>query len=77
MDLTERREKMGTIVKANSLRNRGLPDSSIRQMCHMVGSPFFQKVAGGTWWVDESKLDKWLDRLAGYKEEKHETYQFD
>ena len=56
------------IIKANQLRNRGLPESSIRQLCHMEGSPFFQKKAGGTWWVDEVKFDKFLDKLAARKE---------
>lgn len=56
------------IVKANTLRERGLPDSSIRQLCHMEGSPFFQKKPGGTWWYDEAKFDKFLDKLAERKE---------
>ena len=56
------------IIKANKLRDRGLPDSSIRQLCHMEGRPFFQKQAKGTWWVDSEKFDKFLDELAERKE---------
>ena len=59
---------MGNIIKANSLKARGLPSSKIRQLCHMQGSPFFQTVENGTWWVDETKLDKFLDKLAERKE---------
>lgn len=58
------------IIKANKLRDRGLPESSIRQLCHMEGSPFFQKKPGGTWWVSEEKFEKFLDKLA----ERKETY---
>lgn len=56
------------IIKANKLRDRGLPSSKIRQLCHMQGSPFFQTAEGGTWYVDEVKLDKFLDKLAARKE---------
>ena len=55
-------------IKANQLRDRGFPESSIRQMCHMEGSPFFQKVKGGTWWCDSQKFDRWIDVLAKKKE---------
>ena len=58
------------IIKANKLRDRGLPSSKIRQLCHMQGSPFFQTTEGGTWYVDTEKFDKFLDRLA----ERKETY---
>lgn len=56
------------IIKAIKLRDRGLPDSSIRQLCHMEGSPFFQKKPKGTWWCDTDKFDKFLDELAERKE---------
>lgn len=56
------------IIKANKLRDRGLPASKIRQFCHMVGSPFFQTKTNGTWYVDEIKFDKFLDKLAADKE---------
>jgi hypothetical protein len=56
------------IVKANTLRERGLPDSKIRQLCHMQGSPFFQTSKKGTWWVETNKLDRWFDELAKKKE---------
>lgn len=59
---------MGNIIKANSLKARGLPYSKIRQLCHMQGSPFFQTAEGGTWYCDEAKLDKFLDKLAERKE---------
>lgn len=59
---------MDNIIKANALKERGFPYSTIRQFCHMKGSPFFQKREGGTWWVDEKKLDKFLDKLAERKE---------
>jgi hypothetical protein len=59
---------MGQIIKAISLKERGLPESSIRQLCHMEGSPFFQKKSKGTWWCDEAKLDRFLDKLAQRKE---------
>jgi hypothetical protein len=55
------------IIKANKLREQGLPASKIRQMCHMKGSPFFQLSKGGTWWCDENKLERWLDELARQK----------
>ena len=58
------------IIKANKLRERGLPSSKIRQLCHMQGSPFFQTAQNGTWYVSEEKLDKFLDKLA----ERKETY---
>ena len=58
------------IIKANKLRDRGLPSSIIRQLCRMQGSPFFQTAEGGTWYVDTEKFDKFLDRLA----ERKETY---
>ena len=56
------------IIKANTLRERGLPASKIKQLCHMQGSPFFQTGKKGTWWVQEEKLDKFLDKLAANKE---------
>ena len=56
------------IVKANTLRERGLPSSKIRQLCHMEGSPFFQTGKNGTWWVQTEKLEKFLDKLAAMKE---------
>ena len=56
------------IIKANKLRDRGLPESKIRQFCHMQGSPFFQTGKNGTWYVDEIKFDKFLDKLAMEKE---------
>lgn len=56
------------IIKANELRNRGLPSSKIRQLCHMQGSPFFQSGKGGTWWCDTEKFDRFLDKLAARKE---------
>ena len=56
------------IIKANKLRDRGLPLSKIRQLCHMQGSPCFQTAKNGTWYCDEAKLDKFLDRLAERKE---------
>lgn len=59
---------MGKIIKANSLTSRGLEPSTIRRYCHMKGSPFFQEKNGGTWRVDESKFDRWLDELAQRKE---------
>lgn len=55
------------IIKANKLKDRGLPSSFIRQICHMEGSPFFQKKPKGTWWCDEAKFDKFLDKLAARK----------
>ena len=56
------------IIKANTLRERGLPASKIKQLCHMQGSPFFQTGKKGTWWVQEEKLDKFLDKLEANKE---------
>lgn len=56
------------IIKANKLRDRGLPESKIKQLCHMEGSPFFQVKEKGTWYVDEIKFDKFLDKLAAMKE---------
>lgn len=56
------------IIKANKLRDRGLPYSKIRQFCHMKGSPFFQAIEGGTWYVDSDKFDKFLDQLSKKKE---------
>ena len=58
------------IIKANKLTERGLPSSKIRQLCHMQGSPFFQTAKNGTWYCDEAKFDKFLDKLA----ERKETY---
>ena len=59
---------MGNIVKANTLTSRGFEMSFIRRLCHMQGSPFFQLKPGGTWRVQEDKLDKFLDKLAERKE---------
>ena len=56
------------IIRATKLKERGLPASKIRQFCHMQGSPFFQTTAKGSWYVDEDKFDKWLDKLAAQKE---------
>ena len=56
------------IIKANKLKERGLPYSKIRQLCRMQGSPFFQIAEGGTWYVDTDKFDKFLDKLAARKE---------
>ena len=56
------------IVKANTLRERGLPDSKIRQFCHMEGSPFFQTSKKGTWYFDTDRFEKFLDKLAKEKE---------
>jgi hypothetical protein len=56
------------IIKANKLRERGLPASKIRQFCHMQGSPFFQSCKGGTWWCETEKFDKFLDKLAKEKD---------
>ena len=56
------------IIKAKDLRERGLPDSKIRQFCHMSGSPFFQTGKCGTWWVETKKFDAWLDELSRRKE---------
>ena len=58
---------MGNIIKANSLTARGFEPSFIRALCHMEGSPFFQKKKGATWRVDEDKLDRFLDKLAQEK----------
>lgn len=55
-------------VKAKTLTEKGFPASTIRQFCHMEGSPFFQKAPGGTWWCSEEKFDKWVDKLARNKE---------
>lgn len=55
------------LIKANELRDRGFPSSKIRQLCHMQGSPFFQTAESGTWYVDEAKLEKFLDKLAERK----------
>ena len=55
-------------IKANKLRELGLPASKIRQLCHMYGSPFYQVAEKGTWWVDEDKLDRFLDKLAKEKD---------
>ena len=59
---------MGQIVKANTLTSIGLEPSTIRRYCHMKGSPFYQEKNGGTWRVDLSKFDAWLDELAQRKE---------
>ena len=56
------------IVKANTLRERGLPDSKIRQFCHMQGSPFFQTHKNGTWYYETDRFEKFLDKLAKEKE---------
>lgn len=56
------------ILKANTLKERGLPESSIRQFCHMEGSPFFQKKPGGTWWYETERFEKFLDKLAKEKD---------
>lgn len=56
------------IIKANKLREQGLPASKIRQLCHMEGSPFFQAMRGGTWYVDFDKFNRFLDKLAARKE---------
>ena len=56
------------ILKANTLKERGLPESSIRQFCHMKGSPFFQKKPGGTWWYETERFEKFLDKLAKEKD---------
>ena len=58
---------MGNIIKATRLTEKGYPYSLVRELCHMEGSPCFQKRDGGTWWVDEDKLDKFLDKLAAKK----------
>ena len=55
------------IVKANTLRERGLPDSKIRQFCHMQGSPFFQTRKNGTWYYETDRFEKFLDKLAKEK----------
>lgn len=54
-------------IKANTLTERGFPYSLIKQFCHMEGSPFFQRKKKGTWWCEESKLNKWLDKMAEAK----------
>ena len=54
------------IIKANTLKERGLPESKIKQLCHMEGSPFFQTNRNGTWYVDENRFDMFLDKLAAY-----------
>ena len=56
---------MGNIIKANLLtKKRGVEPSVIRRWCHMKGSPFFQERPGGTWRVDEDKVDPFLEKLA-------------
>ncbi len=59
---------MGKIIKAKHLRDRGFSEPQIRQLCHMYGSPFYQVAKKGTWWVDEDKLDRFLDKLAKEKD---------
>lgn len=54
-------------IKARELEQKGFPSSTIRQFCHMEGSPFFQKVAGGTWWVSLEKFERWIEKLAERK----------
>lgn len=55
-------------IKAKDLQAEGFPASTIRQFCHMEGSPFFQKRIGGTWWCEREKFDKWIDKLSKQKE---------
>lgn len=59
---------MGNLIKARSLTERGYPEHLIKQMCHMAGSPFFQRVPGGIWYVKEERLEQFLDELAERKE---------
>ena len=67
---------MGSIVKANilkdcikatSLKERGFSRWQIQQLCHMEGSPFYQIIERGAWFVDLVKLDRFLDKLAKEK----------